>query len=370
MTFKNIRLNIYHVYLWLLINYTYLKSLCFVRRNNLPKVFYGGARTGNLGGPLVKVHRLNQFFPESKFNFNLLYCLSNTPYLSHNSLRKVKSRKIPIILNQNGVFYQGWYPKGWEERNSQMSKAYQIADYVFWQSEFSRSTANKFLGERKGPGEILFNAVDLDSFKPKSHSMNLPTTVNFLIVGKFDYDKFYAIKPAIVALKNNLTLNYNFHLSIAGYMDSIVKKRTLEIAEELGVSNFISLMGKYSQTEAPVIYKNANVLIHLKYLDPCPNVVIEGMASGLPVIYSDSGGTKELVKGEAGTPIKSVINFEQPPIPVDPSVLSLSMIEILDQYASRSRYARELAEKNFSLKLWHQQHVKIFETYLKHVQEN
>jgi glycosyltransferase involved in cell wall biosynthesis len=105
-------------------------------------------------------------------------------------------------------------------------------------------------------------------------------------------------------------------------MDSIVKKRTLEIAEKLGVSNFISLIGKYSQTEAPMIYKNANVLIHLKYLDPCPNVVIEGMASGLPVIYSDSGGTKELVKGVAGTPIKSVINFEQPPIPVDPSVLS------------------------------------------------
>ena len=50
------------------------------------KVYFGGAYAGNLGGPLVKIKRLRNFFPEHYFNFNLVYCLSNSPYLTQKSL--------------------------------------------------------------------------------------------------------------------------------------------------------------------------------------------------------------------------------------------------------------------------------------------
>jgi len=362
--FKQMSLYIYQIYLKLIVNLNAFRLLIFGRKNISIKVFYGGARTGSLGGPLVKVHRLNQLFPESKYNFNLTYCLSNTPYLTQNALKKMKANKIPIILNQNGVFYKGWYPKGWEEKNLQMSGAYHIADYVFWQSEFSRATANSFLGERKGPGEILFNAVDLNLFKPKSNNVQLPSRVNFLIVGKFNSNHLYAIEPAIMALKSNLSLGYNFHLSIAGYINSTLQKKIIEIVENLGISDSVSLIGRYNQIDAPVIYRSAHVLIHLKYLDPCPNVVIEGMASGLPVIYSESGGTAELLNGIAGIPIKSIINFEQPPIFVDQSIISISMIEILKSYSTRSTLARDIAEEKFDLTTWRQQHDRIFKYYL------
>ena len=125
----------------------------------------------------------------------------------------------------------------------------------------------------------------------------------------------------------------------------------------------VSLIGQYSQIDAPEIYRSAHILVHLKHLDPCPNVVIEGMASGLPVIYSESGGTAELVNGIAGIPIKSIIDFEQPPISADHSIISLSMVDILNSYRIRSNFARDIAEKNFNLNTWHQQHKKIFEYY-------
>ena len=70
-------------------------------------------------------------------------------------------------MNQNGVFYPGWYTGNWEKKNLQMSIFYHASDYVFWQSKFCRYSANKFLGVRKGPGEILYNAVDLNHYKPK-----------------------------------------------------------------------------------------------------------------------------------------------------------------------------------------------------------
>ena len=74
------------------------------------KVFYGGARSGNVGGPLVKIKRLKKYFPEKLFCFNIVYLLSNSPFLSDNAIRKLKSRHVPIILNQNGIFFSWMVP--------------------------------------------------------------------------------------------------------------------------------------------------------------------------------------------------------------------------------------------------------------------
>ena len=63
-----------------------------------------------------------------------------------------------MVHNQNGVFYPAWYEGDWQRQNEVMAHSYHLADYVFWQSEFCRRTANMFLGKRKGPGEVLYNA--------------------------------------------------------------------------------------------------------------------------------------------------------------------------------------------------------------------
>ena len=42
----------------------------------------------------------------------------------------------------------------------------------------------------------------------------------------------------------------------------------------------------------------ADAMIHLAWLDWCPNTVVEGLASRLPVLCSHNGGTKELVKND------------------------------------------------------------------------
>lgn len=67
------------------------------------RVFYGGARQGDLGGPLVKVKRLREYFPESRWRYNLVYALSNAAYLSAGALAWLKMRHVPIVLNQNGA---------------------------------------------------------------------------------------------------------------------------------------------------------------------------------------------------------------------------------------------------------------------------
>ncbi len=63
--------------------------------------------------------------------------------------------------------------------------------------------------------------------------------------------------------------------------------------------------------------RRAHVLLHTKVKDPCPTLVIEAMACGLPVVHPASGGTVELVGDEAGIGVPHPDTWEQdiPPAP-------------------------------------------------------
>ena len=66
-----------------LFNYLFIGSNS---SSNIPKLYYGGALEGNRGGPSVKIKKLNKFFPEHYWDFNLTYLLSNSTYLSSSSI--------------------------------------------------------------------------------------------------------------------------------------------------------------------------------------------------------------------------------------------------------------------------------------------
>ncbi len=77
------------------------------------------------------------------------------------------------------------------------------------------------------------------------------------------------------------------------------------------------MLGEYAQRDAPAIFRQAHVLLHTKVNDPCPTLVLEAMACGLPVVYPRSGGTVELVGDEAGVGVPHPDGFErdEPPPP-------------------------------------------------------
>src|SRR5262249_56723693 len=84
---------------------------------------------------------------------------------------------------------------------------------------------------------------------------------------------------------------------------------------ELGVGERVEFAGRYPQRDAPALYRRADVLLHTKVQDPCPTAVIEAMACGVPVVYSASGGTVELVgdKGGIGVPHQRRLERAEPP---------------------------------------------------------
>tara|TARA_B110000259_G_C14022161_1_gene403417 strand:+ start:929 stop:2038 length:1110 start_codon:yes stop_codon:yes gene_type:complete len=339
-----------------------LVNIFFFKKNKKINIFYGGAYAGNFGGTLVKIQRLNKFFFNRIFNFNLLYCLSNSPYIFSLILNFAKKRGIPVIHNQNGYFYDAWYKNNWKSRNLEISKQHKIADYVFYQSKFCQINSKKFLEVRDGPGEILYNSVDINKFKP-NYLKKKTDHIKILMTGVYNDHLGYSIEYAIRAL-HLINKKMNAHLFLAGHYSSFVKQRIVSISTELHCENKIFFLKKYKQSEAPKIYNNHDIYFYFVQNASCSNAVIEAIACGLPVVYSNSGGTPEIVGRNGGVGI-SCKNSWKNLSNLNSKEIYSAVEKILKKYTFYSRNARLKACKDHNIQNWIKRHKVIFRKYVK-----
>ena len=137
----------------------------------------------------------------------------------------------------------------------------------------------------------------------------------------------------------------------------------LGINGKKSVSNKFTLE-KYLQEEAPKIYQYADAYITMSYQDNCPTAVLEAMATGLPILYSSSGGVPELVGKDAGLGIKVPENWYKTKVP-EKFLISNGMKEIIENKRSMSQASRTRAVEFFDIKDWINKHKMIFEKLLE-----
>lgn len=333
-------------------------------RGTAPRVYYGGARPGNSGGPRVKIRRLSEAFPECLWRYNLVYLLSNAPYLPAAALRRLKGRGIPVVSNQNGVYYPAWYGGDWEAENRRMAMAYHAADHVFHQSEFCRRSAVRFLGERAGDGEVLYNAVDTARFRPAGRRRPDGRPFVFLLAGKVQAHQSYRLEVAVAGLAEARKQGLDGKLRIAGTIDPMAAGAALSLSERSGTDGSVEILGPYSQETAPALFSNADAFILTTHNDACPSSVIEAMACGLPVVYAASGGVPELVGSEAGVPLETGESWDEALMPSAADV-GHAMVRVAGNLDVMRDAARARAVERFDIGHWVDRHRTIFKRLLE-----
>ena len=329
-----------------------------------PRLYYAGARAGSYGGPRLKVSKLGDAFPEHPWTYNLVYVLSAGPYPSPAVLRRLRARAIPVVANQNGVYYPGWYAGDWEAENRRMAEPYLLADHVFYQSEFCRRSAERFLGSRQGPGEVLYNAVDTQLFRPQHRPRDDKAPFVFLVAGKVPAHQAYRLEAVVRGLAKARQNGLDARLIIAGVIDDSARAVARATAEAMDVGAQVTYSGPYAQAAAPALFGGADAFVLTTHNDACPSAVIEAMACGLPVVYARSGGVPELVGEEAGIGVETGDAWDGPLSP-DPSQLGAAMIEVAGKRAAFAEAARSRAVERFDIGAWYERHRQVFQALLE-----
>jgi glycosyltransferase involved in cell wall biosynthesis len=313
-------------------------------------------------GGAVKLLHLRKGFAANEDTFNILYLVSSAqPAFAVDLARACKERRIAFVWNQNGVGYPAWAGADSERHNGPMRELRALADFVVYQSAFCRASAEKFLGPWNGPSETLINPVDLDAFCPPPSP--LPARpLRLLAMGTQNYaERVLSTLDCLAVLRKN---GVESTLTLAGKLQwARAAEEVARHIEELALGEHVTILPAFSQDEAVRLYQSHHIVLHPKYLDPCPTVAIEALASGLPVVGSASGGMPELVPDGCGKLVPAPLDWNRLITPTG-AEMAAAVAEIRPRLEEYSAAARRHAEEAFDARRWVEHHRTIFHALL------
>lgn len=329
-----------------------------VRGNPGPglRVFYGrddvpppGAAVGGGSG---KIQRLAARYPSHPYDFSLLYLASNwMPRDLGLLLRLARRRKIPVVVNQDGVGYPGWAGIRTEAVNGPIRTLLSCADHVLYQSEFCKRSADRWVGPPTGTWEILPNAVDVDSFTPAERG---PERGPVLLLGG-DQTQVYRLELGLATLATVAQSYPGARMIVTGRLVVPVEP----LVSRFGVEGRVDVVGRYLQDDAPALFRRAHILVHTKVNDPCPSLVLEAMSCGLPVVYAKSGGVPELVGEDGGIGVPHPDGYERDE-PPEPEAIADAVSRVFAELPTYASAARSRVVEKFALERWLARHAELF----------
>jgi glycosyltransferase involved in cell wall biosynthesis len=261
-------------------------------------------------------------------------------------LHACKSRGARIVHRLDGLNWRhrlmwgGWRHKIMSEiRNRLMIYVRDhLADSVVYQSKFVRDWWHERHGRARGAEHIIYNAVDLDMFRPGS-DLRIGAPVMVAVEGTIQDD------PITMGIVRHLAATLVASGEIAAlrlYGQASPSARAF-FAHLQGVE----IHGSVPREQIPLRLRECDLFLNLEINPPCPNSVVEALASGLPVIGYNTGSLAELA-GEAAclAPYGSdPWRLQQP----SPDLLVAAAREALVALPALAKSARTEARQRFAL---------------------
>lgn len=190
------------------------------------------------------------------------------------------------VLRLDGIWFK---PENFEANNLAIKHAYFSFDHVIFQSEFDKKMVEAHFGKRSDCS-VIHNGIEIEKKEPISQFVHGNEKI-FVCSASWHPQKrlkdnillFNQIRKGLLEKKEDARLyilgaNANFDGLLPGQLENVF------------------YLGQQKHETCLRLYSTAEYFIHLAWLDHCPNVVVEALSQGCPVICTDSGGTKEIVQ--------------------------------------------------------------------------
>ncbi|MHC4776410.1 MAG: glycosyltransferase family 4 protein [Planctomycetota bacterium] len=234
-------------------------------------------------GPLSWLHLRSRF--------DLLHCHAGYPpaYVGR-TFRKLFG--VPMVVRPHGSdVVPGGRIRAHPRLEARVARALGAADAVVAQGAYLRDLMLD-LGVDEQRLHVIHNGVDLDAFArgdPYGHPRPYVLCIGNLIRRK----GFDVLLRAWARLADPPA-----DLLLAG--DGVERPALEALAGTLGVAGRVHFLGAVSGRRKVDLYRSAAFLVCPSRAEPFANVILEGLAAGLPVVASAVGGNLELAGGAHG----------------------------------------------------------------------
>lgn len=310
----------------------------------------------------IPVHRINWCFPLFQM-FRLIFKLRpdiihvHAPnFFSSFSIVVGKILRTPVLVTIHRVEVM-------PTKNPLLYLARRIAlnlfDRIVVVSEAVKRLTEK-CGAYRPKISVVWNSAEEENFRPRSKkkargSLYLPLEKKIILsVGRLAPIKgiSYLIRamPSILQTQEAI-------LVIIG--DGPERSDLQHLVDVLNLQLYVLFLGQMNPKKLALYYNAADVFVSPSLIEGHPVVLLEAMASGLPVIATDVGGNKETV-------INEVNGFLVPS--KNPQALAQAIDVVLGNEALRQRFSEkslEIYHKNFSEKTQVTRYLFIYQEILK-----
>lgn len=238
----------------------------------------------------------------SNQQFDVVYVNTIFPAAVATLLAKNRYPKAKIIISEqwSGYYpedgnYKGFVTKYFTQKLVKLSKAIFVVTDKTKQVMLSHGLKAKY--------ELINNVVDTELFKPSEDKEKKKDVIKLLHVSSLvNREKnIIGILNAISLLKRN---HQSVQLTIIGDNKAEMPVYT-NIVKDLNIESCVEFVG-YKKPDEIVKYMNqSDLFILFSFFEGMPNVILEALACGLPVVSTNVGAVSDMIKKDMGVILKS-----------------------------------------------------------------
>lgn len=186
-------------------------------------------------------------------------------------------------------YYSRWHKLYYEEVISRLAKR---AAAIITVSHYSKGQLVDLLGLDADLISVIYNAVDERfGYNNNAHSLGRPY---FLYIGNRRKNKNIARMLEGFARAD---IPKEFLFALSGKPDPVLQ----QLIDKLGIADRVAFLGFVEEEDLPAVYKGAFATCYVSLMEGFGLPILESMASGTPVITSNTSSLPEVAGGAALT---------------------------------------------------------------------
>jgi glycosyltransferase involved in cell wall biosynthesis len=186
-----------------------------------------------------------------------------------------------VVHRLDGIWFK---PDQFHNNNKLIKWAYDHSDFIVWQSNFDKNMTEHHWGKRVG--SVIHNGINI-----KKYEVDDPVFCKI----RDTYENIFVCSSnwhRQKRLSENTALYFQLRQTYPSSCLIVMGANPTPYVR----SDHVIYTGTIKHEDCLKIFSMADWMIHLAWLDHCPNVVVEALSQNCPVICTDSGGTHEIVK--------------------------------------------------------------------------